>query len=136
MIIRQEILDAFQATSLILVFITVFFNIKYPLIVKNINIEIPEGKLAKKRAKKQILNNLLINNLPTMLLNGGSFYLFLPLTIKILKSSNFSLFHFDILPTAFIFIVLWIGLFFVWSFILFIITVLKILSIKNCSDLV
>jgi len=40
MTLRQETLDAFQATSLILVFVTVFFNIKYPLIIENLNLKI------------------------------------------------------------------------------------------------
>ncbi|KXS38257.1 MAG: hypothetical protein AWU54_2226 [Candidatus Frackibacter sp. T328-2] len=137
MTLRQETLDAFQATSLILVFVTVFFNIKYPLIIENLNLKIPEGKKARQNLKDKMKTDLIINNLPTMILNGGSFYLFFPLTIKTIKTTNFEIFNFNILSTAFLFIEFWIGIFFIWSAILLVKTIIKIKSINiEDSDLI
>lgn len=137
MTLRQETLDAFQATSLILVFVTVFFNIKYPLIIENLNLKIPEGKKARRNLKDKMKKNLYINNLPTLILNGASFYLFLPLTIKTIKTTNFQIFEFNILSTSFVFIEFWIGIFFIWAAILLVKTIKKINSINiKKSDLI
>lgn len=50
--LKDLVLEAFQATSIILVFVTMFFSMKHPIIIQDIGEEIPEGDIAKEDLKK------------------------------------------------------------------------------------
>lgn len=113
--LNKLILDAVQAVSLILVFVTMLFTLRYPGIIKDIGEDIPEGERAKKREKDRLLHSFLVNSLPPLFLNGIAAYIFLPLTIKIIKQTHISLWQFDFLPTAFVLISFWVWCFFIWS---------------------
>jgi hypothetical protein len=113
--LNQAIKDTFQVLSLILVFVTLLFTLRYKEIVEDISKEVPEGERARNREKKRLRTSILTNCLPSFLLSGISFYLFLPLSITIIKSSKIELWNFDFLATAFILITFCVGSFFIWS---------------------
>lgn len=111
----QEIQTAFQATSLILVFVTVLFGLRYPQIRDDIEEEIPAGQDARKRLRKKLCKSFLVNCGPLLLMNGAASYLFSPLFIRVLRRSRFQVWGFDFLRTSFLFIVVLVFIFFLWS---------------------
>jgi hypothetical protein len=128
--IKESILEAFQATSLILVFLSMLFTINYPKIIKDLNLEIRNGERAKKKQKDKLIKNFLIHCVPTFLLSLSSLYLFSPLTLKIIKNIEFKLWNFSFLPMSFLFIVIWVCFIFIWITILTYKMLNKIKSIK------
>lgn len=116
--INSQIQIAFQATQLILVFITVLFGLRYDQIQKGIKEHIPDGKSAKKSLEDKLVKNFLINCLPLIIIIGTAFYLFFPLFCKIIITSHLELWNFDLGRTSFALIEVYIFLFLVWSCIL------------------
>jgi len=130
--LKQIILDAMQATSVILVFVTLLFGLKYSIIKADIEKEVPgAGEIAKKNEKQRLKSSFIVNCLPQLILFGVSSYIFLPLTVKIIQSSKFDLWNFDVLSTAFVSVVLWVWALFLWSLWLSVKLLLKINSIKK-----
>ena len=112
----EQILNAIQATSVILVFVTLFFSMKYPEIMKSINKNHPvAGEVAMKNAKDELKSSFFVNCLPQIVVNTIFGYLFLPISIKVIQNSVFKIWNFDFLPTAFIFIVVWIWVLLIWN---------------------
>lgn len=81
--IHQEILNICQATSVLLIFITMIFNLRYNTIVTDIEKELPNGKKARIRERRRVLHSFLINCLPQILFSGIVFYVFLPTVFEI-----------------------------------------------------
>jgi len=134
MAINNTILNAFQSISLLLVFITIFFNIKYDVIKNDINANVPNGSTAREKLINRINKNFKKNCIPLLLFSGVSFYILFPLTVRIIKNSKFAIWNFNILRTSFIFISIWVGVLFVWSILLSYRIKQKIGEIKNSSD--
>jgi len=111
----EEIKTAFEATSLILVFVTVFFTLRYPQLQSDIREEIPAGGKARSRHREKLRQSLLINCVPLLLINGGASYLFLPLFVRVLGESRFELWNLDFSRTSFVFVALLVFVFFLWS---------------------
>jgi len=128
--IKESILEAFQATSLILVFLSMLFTINYPKIINDLNLEIRNGERAKKKQKDKLIKKFLIHCVPTFLLSLSSLYLFSPLTLKIIKNIEFKLWNFSFLPMSFLFIVIWVCFIFIWITILTYKVLNKIISIR------
>ena len=112
---KYLILDSFSAIGLILVFISVLFDVKYKKIYEDINENIPHGDEAKKNERIRLKTNIFRNNVPIIFFSGISFYLLLPLAVKIMVNSTISLWEFNFLATAYFFIFIWIGVVFIWS---------------------
>lgn len=115
--INQSIQIAFQATQLILVFVTILFGLYYPQIQKAILQSIPKGNRIKERME---LRNKLVQIIkekcvPLLLINGIASYLFLPLFIQVVSESNLKLWNFDFARTSYVFIALLIFVFFIWT---------------------
>jgi hypothetical protein len=113
--LNEEIRAAFEATSLILVFVTILFDLRYPKIQRDIRVEIPSGDKAKGRHREKLWQSLLVNCAPLLLINGAASYLFLPLFIRVLQESHLELWDFDFSRTSFVFITLVVFVFFLWS---------------------
>lgn len=113
---RQELLDVFQATSLLIVFITVLFGLKYQVIIEDIKKEIPNGESAKKREKNRLTKSFFMNILTQIILLGSTSYIFLPIAVRIMVASEFRInfWNFDFLQTAYVMISIWLWVFFVW----------------------
>lgn len=113
--LTQEIQAAFQATSLILVVVTVFFGLRYSRIREHLREIIPAGPEARKQLRGKLVESLLINCAPLLLINGIASYLFAPLFVQVLKESHFELWDFSFTYTSFIFIALLVFIFFLWA---------------------
>jgi hypothetical protein len=114
----QEIQSAFQAISLILVFVTVLFGLRYGRINENLAETIPAGQIAQKRLKRKLKESLLINCVPLLVINGGASYLFLPLFLRVIQEMQFKPWDFSFSYCSFISIVLLIFAAFIWSVLL------------------
>jgi hypothetical protein len=117
--INQEIGVAFQATQLILVFLTVLFSLGYPKIQKLLHREKPNGKTAKKDLVIELVETF-HHNMPLLLISMSMFWLFFPLFWKVVLNSRLEIWNFDFARTSFIFISLMIFFFSGWSIILMI----------------
>jgi hypothetical protein len=130
--IHRTIVDILQASSIILVFLTVIFGVKYPLIISDLETEIPNEnkKNERNRVKKKLSQNFIMNCLPLTLLCAVFGYILLPFAFVIIKSSNIAIWNFDVLKTIFVIIVLWIWIMFFWFLLLAGKSIRKIMSIK------
>lgn len=128
--LNQLIKDSFDVISLILVFAFVLFDLKYPLIIKETDQEIPpkERIIERYKHKKKLIMTLMTSNISLVIIFGMLFYLFLPLSIKVVSESDVSLWQFDFIRTAFVFIVGWILIFWIWSFVLAVKMLLRIIE--------
>ena len=124
--INEEIRLAFDAMSLLLVFVTVLFDIRYKVIQKEIEKSIPEGDKAKKQLRRELIRGILINSAPLVVITGGISYLFSPLLRKVIEQSKLNIWNFDFFRSSFVFIVLLIFLFFLWSCYLTILLLIRI----------
>lgn len=124
--IGPDLQSAPEFISLILVFITVFFDLRYPQIIKDIRKGIPSGEKAKKDLKLGLTNSLLTKSLPIVLINLLSFYLFLPSVIEIIKSYKLSLWNFDFAVSTFVFVAFLISIYLFWSLYLFVLLIIRI----------
>jgi len=113
--LTQEIQSSFEAISLILVFVVILFDLRYPRIFSDIQKEIPEGEHAKRQHRKKLQQSLLFNSGPLILINGVASYLFLPLFVRVVRVSHFEPWGFNFIYSSFIFITLVVLLFFLWS---------------------
>lgn len=113
--LNEQIQTAFEAISLILVFVTVLFGLRYPQIQSDIESSIPEGPKAKQRHRKTLWQSFMVNGVPLLLINGVASYLFLPLFVRVLRESRLNLWDFDFIRTSFVLIALLVFFFFLWS---------------------
>jgi len=115
--LSQNIKDSFDAIEIILVFIFVLFDIRYPKIVKDINADIPiaERIIARKQHHEKLIHSFLINSLPLIFINGFILYLLLPLVVQVFLTSKLDLWNFDFLRTSLILVFIFIFIFFTWS---------------------
>lgn len=136
--LRQNILDAFQAISLLLVFVTMLFTLRYPAIVTDLNEETPSGLRARRKLADKLTRGFWMNAAPIILLDGAALYLLLPLAVEIIRSGTLMPWNADLLLRAYIFVVFWIGAFLVWSSLLGFRLVRKILRVrrvpKSCNE--
>ena len=128
--VNQLIKDSFDVISLILVFAFVLFELRYPQIIRELEKEIPpkDRKIERDEQKGKLIRVLVISNAPLIVIYGFLFYLFLPLSVKVISESGISLWQFDFVRTAFVFIVVWIIIFWIWSIALAVKVVKRILE--------
>jgi hypothetical protein len=115
--ITQRLKDSFGAISLILVFVFVWFDLRYPQIVAAIRADAPDPVQARARQnfRRMLMSGLLQKCVPLIVVNGVLVYLLLPLLVAVLRSSTLRLWNFDFIRTAFLFIFLFVAGFFAWS---------------------
>jgi hypothetical protein len=114
----EEIATAFQATSLVLVFVTVLFGIRYERIRTDIRKPVPPGPEDRRDHRHRLYRSLVANCGPLLLVNGLSSWLFAPLLVRVIKASRFAVWDFDFARTSFVLIAMFVGFFFVWSCVL------------------
>lgn len=110
-----DIQEAFDVISLILVFVTILFDLRYPRIQSDLRKEIPDGEKARQQLRRELRQNLLTNCVPLLMINGIASYLFLPLLVRILSESHLDLWGFDFARTAFVLVAVLVTIFFLWS---------------------
>ncbi len=115
--VAQRLKDSFSAISLMLVFVFVWFDIRYPQIIADIHKDLPDPARTRDREnhRRMLRNSLLQKCVPLLVVNGALLYLLLPLLVDVLRTSTFKLWGFDFLKTAFLVVFLFITGFFVWS---------------------
>jgi len=115
--VNSLIKDSFDVIGLVLVFAFVLFDIRYPQIIKELERPIPPKERTSERRiyRQKFMRVLLLSNFPLVLGYGLLLYLFSPLLIKVISSSNIQLWGFDFLPSAFVMVFILIFLFFIWS---------------------
>lgn len=111
-LINSAIITAFQATQLILVFVTVVFLLRYPQIQEDIHSKTPPGDGEKKSLKKELSQSIWEKCIPLLLINGVAFCLFIPLTWHVIES----IINIDFVRASFLFIVAMIFIILIWSF--------------------
>ncbi len=100
-----EIQTTFEAISLLLVFVTILFDVRYKPIQDDLRKDIPQGPKAKMILKKDLLQSLLINCGILVVVNGAIAFLLAPLYFKVIRESRLDLFGFDFMRTAYFIVV-------------------------------
>lgn len=97
--------SSFDAVSVLLVFLTVLFSIRYPEILNSLNepLSFDKPKLLK-RQKSKIKNNLIFKWVPVVFLNIVIVYLLTPLGIKVINNSSLSIINFNFIRTSYVLI--------------------------------
>lgn len=115
--ISPAINNSFDAISLILVFVFVLFDVRYPQITKQLQKDIPpkERKIERENFRKEIKECLIRSDIPLTVITGILLYLFLPLLIQVFQNSRFVFWGFDFARTAFVIVFGLIFFFFAWS---------------------
>lgn len=117
---RQLIQDSLSALSVVLVFVTVLFGIKYPIIVADFTPRDVRGEGALADERQRLIKSFLANTIPVVVSNIIAFLVILPLTVQFIRDGSLSLLGPDILPNLFLFISVWQLILAVWSFYLLI----------------
>jgi hypothetical protein len=126
--------DSFDAISILLVFVTVLFSIRYPEIKAVLDEPLQTDKpIALERQREKIKSELLIKWIPVTTLNFIVVYSLTPLALKTINQSKLSLFNFDFIRTAFILIWYFIIAFFLGSIFILVKLICKIRECKNSS---
>lgn len=102
MTLESELRDAIAATSVILVFAIVWLDIVIRRVGEELEKPVPTGESAKKRFRAGIASLCLLQCLPTLMVFGAISYLYLPLTVEVVRTSHIALWNFDFLRTAFL----------------------------------
>lgn len=113
--LNRIILDTFQAISIILVFVTVFFSVKYPIIVEIIREDVPKRKpIDYQKFINRIKQSFVVDCLPLLFLVSVSFYILLPLAVKIIRSGEILFWSYEVLTMAYLAITMWVFLLLLW----------------------
>ncbi|MFP7335198.1 hypothetical protein SFC23_17785 [Shouchella clausii] len=119
--------DTFNAISILLVFVTMLFSIRYPEIKEILDEPLQTDKpKALERQKIKVKRDLFSKWLPVVILNLIVVYTMTPLAFKTLVQSSLSLLNFDFIRTTFILI---------WFFIIVFSTSSIILLLKLCKKI-
>lgn len=114
----SDIENILQATSLILVFISIFFTMFFPQIQKDINIKVPKKEIAREDHRKYLLRSIAVKCIPLLLITGTASWLFSSLFFQAIDGTHIELWNFDFTRSAVVFIATMIFLFFGWSVLL------------------
>lgn len=120
--------DSFAVISLILVFVFVLFDVRYPQITRLLQKDIPpaERKIERNATRKEIKEGLIRFSLPLAVIDGILLYLLLPLLVQVIQNSRLAVWNFDFARTAFVIIFGLIIFFFSWSIYLSYLLIKKI----------
>ena len=113
----QQIHGSFDAISLILVFVSVVFGIKYPAIWGDLRSTAPPAAqpMARTTYRRRLLRRLLADALPLVVLTACAWLLFLPLFVHVAAAEPFHAWNRDVTDNAFLLIAGLTGIFFIWS---------------------
>lgn len=126
-VLRGQALDSLQALTIFVAFVTVLFGLRYPAIAAALGKPLSgsDKPIARENEKKELRRLFWSQCAPLALLAGAPAYLFLPLSVRIVRESSFSLWDFDTLKTGFVLLTGYLAVFFGWSLYLSIRLALK-----------
>lgn len=105
-IFRDIILDVFQAVSVMLVFVTVLFGIKYPKLLEAIEKEPPVGDKALERFKEELRRVLFLDCGALIVMTLLVLYTLLPLAIEVFRRKEIEFWSLNVLPMAYVVVTL------------------------------
>jgi hypothetical protein len=116
-ILRGQVLDSLQTLTIFVAFVTVLFGLRYPAIAAAVGktLSAPEKEIARTNEKKELRRLFWSQCAPLALLAGAPAYLFLPLSVRIIGDSSFSIWDFDTVKTGFVLLTGYLAVFFGWS---------------------
>lgn len=119
-VLRGQALDSLQALTIFVAFVTVLFGLRYPAIAAALGKQLSgsDKPRARENEKKELRRLFWSQCAPLVLLTGIPTYLFLPLSVRIVRESSFSLWDFDTLKTGFVLLAGYLAVFFGWCFYL------------------
>jgi hypothetical protein len=111
----MELNEIISSMSLLLVFVTLLFNYFVPRADSFINFEISSISTSQEKLKehKRKLTSFLIFSwlFPVVLLSAICSWIMAPSAINVMKTYDFSLLKFDIIPTIYVLVSIYIGIF-------------------------
>jgi hypothetical protein len=118
----QVIKDSFSIISLLLVFVFVLFDVRYPEIQEKIK-EDPENIILVKENKnfrEELWKFIFLKCSPLIIILGSILYLLLPNFYNILISSTFNIWNFNFIRTSYFLVTILTAIFFIWTIYLII----------------
>lgn len=128
--IAESISGTFDVLNILLVFLSVIFGITYNEAVRLLDASIPDAAKVRERqiARKNIRRFLLVKWLPLVVTTAGTTYIFLPLAVRVLATSQLHFWDFDIQRTSFILVFILLVIALIWMLAILVQLVLKILA--------
>lgn len=131
MSIRAQAESVFLALSVLLVFVSLLFTLRYPEITQDLLPEdLGEKQREKRRRVRELKARLVSHLLPVVVGSVALVWLLAPLTIEILGTSQFDLWRFDVVLSAVLLVEVWVLGLAIWSSVL---TVRMIGKIRRLS---
>lgn len=127
--------NAFDAISLLLVFVTILFGIQYPRVVAALDEDILKDRPRElEKQQKKLIRLLIFKWTPVVFLTFLCAYSMMPLAIKTIVYSDLNLIDFDLLRTAFV--MAWVfTIFFFFASLYIVIKIIRTINeIKRCLD--
>lgn len=115
----KDLVDDFQAISIILALTTVWFGLQYQTILSSLSRPIPDGPSAKSDYIARLWQDFWYRACPMVLISSFAAYLLMPAAIKICKSGGIAFWDFDFIRTAWMFVLVMLLVVFGWSIIQF-----------------
>jgi hypothetical protein len=118
--IQETIFQSFDIVSLLLIFVFVLFDVKYPRIMEQLRKSPPPLELEKAHVafRRDVWSSLFVNVLPLAMIDGVLIYLLLPISVQVLKVYQPDVWRFNFIQTAFLLVMVLIGGLFGWAFYL------------------
>lgn len=117
MSLRRQALDSLQVLTIFVAFATVLFGIRYPTILAAATRPLPDAAKAEERKIERRRRRAVMRGqcLPLLVLIALPAYLFVPLSTRIARASEFNAWDFDPVTTGFIALTVYLLLLLVWS---------------------
>lgn len=132
MSIRDQAEGIFLALSVLLVFISLLFTLRYPEIAQDLTPEdLGEKQREKSRRARELKTRLVSHLLPVLVGSVVLVWLLAPLAMDIITTSQLRLWDFDVVLTAVILVEAWVLGLAIWSSVL---TVRLIGKIRRLSE--
>jgi hypothetical protein len=132
MSIREQAEGVFLALSILLVFVSLLFTLRYPEITQDLIPEdLGEKQREKRRRVRELKTRLVSHLLPVVVGSVTLVWLLAPLTIDILGESQLDLWGFDVVLSAVVLVELWVLGLAIWSSIL---TIRMIRKIRGLNE--
>ena len=119
MSIRERAESVFLALSVLLVFVSLLFTLRYPEIAQDLMPEdLGEKQREKRRRVRELKTRLVSHLLPVVVGSVALVWLLAPLTLDILSTSQLDPWGFDVVLSAVVVVEAWVMGLAIWSSVL------------------
>ncbi|HUZ40845.1 MAG TPA: hypothetical protein VMU68_05585 [Acidimicrobiales bacterium] len=118
--LQAQALDAFQALTLFVAFVTVLFGVRYSSIASAGYADLPGREKPEARKIEQAKRHSIFwaQCVPLVCLTAMPIYVFLPLAFRIVSHGLFRWWGFDVVTQSFVLLTAYLLLFFSWTVVL------------------